>query len=128
VEFAELNFDFHPQAIRRWLTELDFKIERQLTVSHYRIGVLKRLVPLKLLVAADSAAQLSGNWWQLTPSVFLRARLAGKAPTPKTTAALFACPECGHAPMEAQPDALRCPACQRRWGIRDNIYDFRAPL
>lgn len=128
VEFTELNFDFHPRAIRHWLTSLDFDIERQLTVSHYRISLLKRLVPVKLLVAADAAAQLSGNWWQITPSVFLSARLAGQVPPLVTAETLFACPECGHAPLETQSDALLCPTCQRRWEVREGIYDFRAPL
>ncbi len=127
VEFAELNFDFHPRMIRRWLSELDFSIERQLTVSHYRIALLKRLIPLKLLVAADSAAQLSGNWWQLTPSVFVRARVAGQ-PSEGAPDALFACPECGYTPLDTRVDAMHCPACQRQYEIRDGIYDFRTPL
>jgi ubiquinone/menaquinone biosynthesis C-methylase UbiE len=128
VEFARLNFDFHPQAVRHWLTDQNFSIERQLTVSHYRMALLKRLLPLKVLVAADAAAQLSGNWWQLTPSVFVRARASGQTPPPAEPAALFSCPECGHAPLEEQPGALACPACQLRWEFRDGIYDFRAPL
>jgi len=128
VEFARLNFDFHPQAVRQWLTDQNFSIERQLTVSHYRMALLKRLLPLKVLVAADAAAQLSGNWWQLTPSVFVRARASGQTPPPAEPAAFFSCPECGHAPLEKQSGALACPACQLRWEFRDGIYDFRAPL
>lgn len=128
VEFARLNFDFHPQAVRAWLTAQNFSIERHLTVSHYRMALLKRLLPLKVLVAADAAAQLSGNWWQLTPSVFVRARASGQTPPPAGPAALFGCQECGHAPLEEQPGALTCPVCQLRWEVRDGIYDFRAPL
>ena len=45
VEFVPLNFDFHPKTVRIWLDEVGFEIERQLTVSHFRIGLLKRLVP-----------------------------------------------------------------------------------
>lgn len=128
VEFTELNFDFHPKAIRRWLNELDFAVERQLTVSHYRIALLKRLIPVKLLVAADSIAQLSGDWWQITPSVFIRAHLEGQISPIKEVETIFACPECRQYPLETQPDALRCPACLRRWGKREGIYDFRAPI
>jgi SAM-dependent methyltransferase len=74
VEFAELNFDFHPVAVRRWLVAAGFSVDRQLTVSHFRLGALKRLVPLGVLVALDSVAQLTGGWWQLSPSVFIRSR------------------------------------------------------
>ncbi len=78
VEFATLNFDFHPRAVRAWLGENRFVVERQLTVSHFRTGLLKRMVPLRMLVAMDALAQLSGNWWQLTPSVFVLARAEGR--------------------------------------------------
>jgi hypothetical protein len=69
-----LNFDFHPKVVRQWLVDSGFIIERQLTVSHFRMRLIKKLIPLKLLVAMESVLQLTGNWWQLTPSVFVRAR------------------------------------------------------
>src|SRR5512138_1594271 len=50
VEFTRLNFDFHPKAVRSWLQELGFKIERTLTLSHFRMGLLKRIVPTGVLV------------------------------------------------------------------------------
>jgi SAM-dependent methyltransferase len=124
VEFAALNFDFHPRAVRNWLGECGFIIERQLTVSHYRIGLLKRLVPLKLLVWMDGMASLTGDWWQLSPSVFVRSRASGDSlAAPK--GAFFACPECGSSPLAETPEAMACPVCGRRWAIHDGIYDFR---
>ena len=65
--------------MRAWLQVTDFSVERQLTVSHFRIGLFKRLVPLGLLVQMDSLAQLTGNLWQFSPSVFVRARALGQA-------------------------------------------------
>ena len=124
VEFAELNFDFHPRALRSWLQALDFQVERQLTVSHFRVSLLKRLVPLQLLVGMDSLAQWSGDWWQLTPSVFLRARAVGATPVAQP-GAFFRCPECGNANLQEASQALICPDCGRRWAMRDGIYDFR---
>jgi ubiquinone/menaquinone biosynthesis C-methylase UbiE len=79
VEFAALNFNFHPQVIRTWLEEAQFKVERQLTVSHFRLGFLKRLVPLRLLVGLDSMLQWTGKFWQLTPSVFIRSIAFGES-------------------------------------------------
>lgn len=127
VEFTALNFDFHPRAIRDWLGKAGFTVERQLTVSHYRIGVLKRWVPLKLLVAMDSAAQLTGDWWQLSPSVFVRA-LAGSAGVSASPGSFFRCPECGHYPLDEVAAGLACSACTRVWGVQDGIYDFRQPV
>src|SRR5215216_5940387 len=54
VEFVKLNFDFHPRAIRNWLKSLGFSIEKTLSLSHFRIGFLKRYVPTGILVFLDS--------------------------------------------------------------------------
>ncbi len=126
VEFAALNFDFHPKSVRKWLRQQQFKIERQLTVSHFRSPLLKRLLPLKLLVAMDSMAQLSGDWWQLSPSVFLRAGAVGDTPR-SAPGGFFRCPACGHFPLEEGTTPLACQNCGRRWAMRDGIYDFREP-
>jgi ubiquinone/menaquinone biosynthesis C-methylase UbiE len=124
VEFARLNFDFHPAAVRSWLWSCGFSIERQLTVSHFRLGPLKRWVPLGLLVRMDALAQLTGNWWQVTPSVFLRAQAQGE--TPKASpGSFFRCPDCGHFPLPERPDKIQCPACGKDYELRRGIYDFR---
>lgn len=80
VEFVKLNFNFHPQQIRQWLWDCGFTVERQLTVSHFRLNLLKRYVPLTLLVNLDSLMQWTGNWWQLTPSVFVQSVAKGAQP------------------------------------------------
>jgi len=136
VEFARLNFDFHPKVVRGWLQDSGFALERQLTVSHFRLGFLKRFVPLHLLVKLDSLAQLTGNWWQLTPSVFVLSSACGYPATGlppvdiscTSLVSFFACPECSHFPLEENPATLSCPACSRRWSFRDGIYDFREPI
>ena len=124
VEFVPLNYDFHPQTIRDWLKEADFDLQRQLTVSHFRLGALKRIVPTKLLVALDSAAQLTGNWWQLTPSVFTRSQAIGKNRN-SLPGIFFRCPSCGHDLPNEISSNLICPDCTTEWPIVDGIYDFR---
>jgi SAM-dependent methyltransferase len=131
IEFAELNYDFHPQAIRRWMESAGFSIERQLTVSHYRIGMLKRWVPLDLLVKMDSLAQLTGDWWQLSPIFFLMIRRPPRS-TLTPTGAFFCCPNCS-ALLDPglkglQDDVLECPHCGLAWSCLDGIYDFRRPV
>jgi hypothetical protein len=127
VEFVELNFDFHPRSVRSWLSGANFDVQRQLTVSHYRSATLKRLVPLRLLVWLDSLAQYSGDWWQLTPSVFVKSKAVGDTSI-ATPGELFRCPECGQFPLERESDHLTCTACGQRYAIRDGIFDFREPL
>lgn len=123
VEFVALNFDFHPNTVRAWLQQVGFSIERQLTVSHFRMGLLKRIVPLRLLVWADSLAQVTGDLWQLSPSVFVRARASG-AGQPAAEGEFFRCPACG-APLPDTPPELVCGGCGVRYPVVDGIYDLR---
>lgn len=127
VEFAALNFDFHPRAVRAWLEEAGFAVQKVRTVSHFRVGLLKRLVPPRLLAGLDGLLQPTGSLFQLTPSVFVRSVAVG-GPGSALQGMFFQCPECGHAPLAEETDRLVCPACARAWGLQDGIYDFRRPL
>jgi len=123
VEYIPLNFDFHPRAIQQWMRQAGFNIERTLTVSHLRVGLLKRLLPTRLLVWLDSLFSLTGNWWQLTPSVFLKSR-ASHDGVKAVGDQFFACPNCG-APLADTPPLIRCAACGREYPVKGGIYDFR---
>ncbi len=132
VEFARLNFDFHPRAVRNWLKQSGFVIEKTLTVSHFRMGFLKRVVPVSALVFLDALFQWTGALWQLTPSVFVKCHVSGvksqAAEIPEDSSGFFKCPECAAAPLEQKGDSLLCPNCKRRWAFKDGIYDFREAL
>jgi ubiquinone/menaquinone biosynthesis C-methylase UbiE len=126
-EFADLNFDFHPQWIQRRLHEASFSIKTQRTVSHLRLDLLKRLVPTPIMARLDGLLQPTGRWWQFTPSVFV----LNQAPQTKPAAqadTFFRCPACGGVRLSPSPDRLACHSCQRSWPIRDGLYDFKEPL
>lgn len=127
VEFVELNFDFHPRWMRQQLKTAGFRPGQQRTVSHYRIALLKRLVPTGLLVAMDRMAQPTGNWWQLSPSVFVQSEHPAGG-TAAAANAFFACPHC-RAPLgEPAESLLVCSQCGRRWQADGNFYDFKEPV
>jgi ubiquinone/menaquinone biosynthesis C-methylase UbiE len=128
VEFAPLNFDFHPRSLRKLLKNLGFHVERTLTVSHFRIGLLKRIVSAKILAGFDSMLQWTGALWQFTPSVFLRTRLNGGnvlLEEQKDLASYFKCPNCDYSPLVITELRITCPSCKHHWHISEGIYDFR---
>jgi ubiquinone/menaquinone biosynthesis C-methylase UbiE len=126
IEFEKLNFDFHPKSVKRLLAETGFNLERLLTVSHFRINFLKKWVPTGILVALDSIFQYTGNWWQLSPSVFSRS-ISEKPSHEKQLEGFFQCPSCKKSLPEAEPgaDKLVCPSCSKTYPVLDGIYDFR---
>ena len=125
-EFAELNFDFHPAYIEQHLAAAGFRIERQLSLSHFRIAFLKRLLPARALTFVDACLQGPTAPLKLTPSMLVRSCATGR-PTPHDQQSIFCCPHCGGA-LTNEPVALRCTVCGRRWNTLDGIYDFKDPI
>jgi ubiquinone/menaquinone biosynthesis C-methylase UbiE len=133
VEFVKLNFDFHPKAIRRWLEDLGFSIGKTLTVSHFRLGFLKRIIPAGLLAALDGLFQPTGAFLQFTPSVFVKAKVEDNDNGKVNEASLnwielFKCPDCGSETLEEKTDHVYCPVCKAQWSVNDGIYDFREKM
>ena len=125
VEFVELNFDFHPEHIRRELVRAGFVVQERLPVSLFRLEGLKENVSLDTLTKLDSLFQNTGLLY--SPSVFVRSVAVGRTPMNLGRDILFACPECG-GELERRGDTVACLNDGKRWAIRDGIYDFKAPL
>jgi ubiquinone/menaquinone biosynthesis C-methylase UbiE len=127
VEYLPLNFDFHPASVRRWLSSAGFSILHLATVSHFRIGWVKKIVPASALARVDFLLGYTGRFWQLTPSVFLLAQ--SNATLPEKGSGFFQCPHCRGSDFEELNGAgnsfLACRNCRRNYPIRDGIYDFR---
>jgi ubiquinone/menaquinone biosynthesis C-methylase UbiE len=126
-EFVEMNFDFHPAWMQQRLDEAGFHVKRRRTVSHFRLPLLKNLVPPGVLATLDGLCQPTGAWWQLTPSIFVHCTTGGAAGS-LPTGDLFCCPACDCDRLEQSAAALACPGCGRRWPIEDGIYNFKEPL
>ncbi|MCA9941334.1 MAG: class I SAM-dependent methyltransferase [Anaerolineales bacterium] len=127
VEFAALNYDFHPDWMRQKLRQAGFRPGPPLTVSHFRIPLLKKSLPTSWLVSLDRLVQPTGRWWQLAPSVFVPSRHPATGPA-AVPGSFFACPDCGAPLGSVGLGELTCPGCDCVWGVRDGLYDFKEPL
>jgi ubiquinone/menaquinone biosynthesis C-methylase UbiE len=124
LEFEKLNFDFHPRAVRDWLKATGFILQQQLAVSYFRLGMLKRTLPLNLLLRLEAWLQPTGKWLQLSPSVFTRSQVVGNI-SKAQPGTFFKCPVCGSYNLEPHGFRLICTGCTRVWPIQDGIFDFR---
>jgi len=125
VEFVELNFDFHPEYIRRALVDAQFAPDRRLPVSFFRLETLKNSLPTKMLVGLDGILQGSGMLY--APSVFVRSAAVGTGPDNVRRPWIFACPDCG-GDLAQEGNTVVCKKENHRWAIRDGIFDFKAPM
>lgn len=130
-EFVELNFNFHPAWMRQQFESAGLRIQNIRSVSSYRIDFLKRAAPTSLLVTLDAWTQSTGNWWQLSPSLFLQA--TAQKPDTSVAKAFFRCPKCKNVlsglTTELQADQVfKCQTCGLGWGYKNGIYDFKTPV
>lgn len=127
VEFVDLNFDFHPAQVDSILRENAFETGRRLTVSHFRMKLLKKTLPTSLLVWLDSLAQLTGDFWQLSPSVFVKNTATGED-RKRPGNAFWRCTHCGSFEMIDGEESIYCEDCGKRWSKENGIYNFKAPI
>ncbi len=125
-EFVELNFNFHPEYMDQALADAGFAQQRSVPQSFFRIGLLKRTLPVGLMAAMERMMQATG--WRVAPSVFTRNCAQGQSPdnVALTGEAILRCPRTGSA-LRREGDTLVSES-GLRWAIRDGIYDFKAPI
>ena len=125
VEFVPLNFDFHPRWIQERLCKEDLWVRERRAVSSLRLPLLKRLLPIDLLVTLDRLLQPTGSILPLSPSVFIRSEADG-ATQPSSAPTPFRCTACGSTHLREEVERLSCKNCNACFPIQDGIYNFKA--
>ncbi len=123
VEPNPLHFNFHPFYVASCLVAAGFEVEAELSVSLFRLALLKRLFSARVLGALDGLLQSPTAPLKLGPSIFLRTRSLLSKPD-VTPSAFWQCPLCGSTDLQEEEAGLLCRGCAAAWPKLDGIYDF----
>jgi ubiquinone/menaquinone biosynthesis C-methylase UbiE len=124
VELGSFYYNFHPAYIADRLREAHFETRRRLAVSYFRMEVVKRIVPLSLLVLLDRLLQPTGQLAPFSPSVFTLNYASGDTPSAAVDGPPFKCLNCGGA-LRQTDSMLICEHGDGCWAIHDGVYDFK---
>ncbi|MFN8469071.1 MAG: methyltransferase domain-containing protein [Caldilineaceae bacterium] len=132
VEFAALNYDFHPEWMEAQMRTAGFQVRKRYGVSHFRLSQLKQRVGAEQLAHADARLFELGGTFPVSPSVFLQAGAPGAASRPALSVApaevqrLFRCPHCGQEGLERVEDSrVRCPQCGAEYRRQGGVWDLK---
>ncbi len=125
-EFADLHYDFHPAWVMEQLRKHNLEVQQSLSLSLFRVGLLKRILPPRFLASLDGALQRSTASFTPAPSVMVQARV-NKPTGPQMADArnLFRCPNCGEEPLRQYAESVACDFCGAEWPIINGIYTFK---
>ena len=125
-EFVPLNIDFHPRYVYNALGEAGFWVQDERAVSFFRVPLLKKLLPAKMLARVDGWLQKPLQPLRITPSIFLRSYRPEAAGTGAEATGRWRCPNCHHAELIDMRQAVRCDQCGSIFPYQNGIYHFRA--
>jgi ubiquinone/menaquinone biosynthesis C-methylase UbiE/predicted RNA-binding Zn-ribbon protein involved in translation (DUF1610 family) len=135
VEFAALNYDFHPDWMEAQLRAAGFQVHKRYGVSHFRLPQLKQRVPAEQLAQVDARLFELGGTFPVSPSVFLHTGAPGAASRRALSSApaevhhLFRCPQCGGDGLARVEDArVHCPQCGAGYRRQEGVWDLKEPL
>ncbi|MEA3357112.1 MAG: methyltransferase domain-containing protein [Patescibacteria group bacterium] len=130
-ETPGIILNFNPKFIKKVLKSHGLQTNRIVSVSFFRIPILKKILPLSFMNVLEAICQSLFSWTQLTPSlVYSTVKGTGKELTPETTddiESILCCPKC-KGNLKRIANAMLCTNCKADYPVRNNIYDLRYPI
>ncbi|MFA7308548.1 MAG: methyltransferase domain-containing protein [Patescibacteria group bacterium] len=128
---SDLFYNFHPTWIEGKIRKSGLSIRRILSVSNLRAGLIKKILPVSVMVLLEKVFQILFAPIRFAPSIFVLAQKGtGKLKNSRTKeqealTGILQCPSCtSHLLLFAQTHIL-CNGCHKSYPIIDGIYDFR---
>ena len=122
-----LFLNYHPRFISELLTNLGFKVEKKYGCSFFRIDLLKKVLGTNLLLMLERLSQILLSWANISPSVFIKARIEKedeKVVKRIHLEDILVCPSCKKE-LRFSNNKATCTKCKKEFLKKENIWDFR---
>ncbi len=120
--------NYHPSYILGMLTERNFNLKWILSVSNFRLPLLKKILPLKTILVLEDIYQRFLSSLSLGPSLFLKTNLEKKSSVQEQgdeIGNILACPKCFKSCLIIHDDRVTCRTCKVDYSIDEGIFDFK---
>jgi hypothetical protein len=130
-QVGETILNFHPGYISDLLKKRSFTIKKSISVSNFRLNLLKKFPGTKTLLFFEKVYQRFFSWALLGPSIFLKSVLnkteSGDTGRNKMASLedILICPYCGKDSLIFDENKVKCKNCGRIFIREDGIYDFK---
>jgi SAM-dependent methyltransferase len=130
-QIGETILNFHPDYISDILKKRNFTIKKSISVSNFRLNLLKKFPGTKTLLFFEKFYQKFFSFVLLGPSIFLKSVLDGKGPEDigrnKITGLedILICIYCGKTSLILNKSMIQCKNCGRIFACEDGIYNFK---
>lgn len=119
--------NYHPSNIKKLLHEEGFFKTKQINASFFRLPLLKRLIPFKLLIFLETISQRIFSWTNIAPSIFYKLKLKKNTeinPEIDELEDTLVCPRC-KGDLIFKKEECNCPKCKTSFEKVVGIWDFR---
>lgn len=130
-QVGETILNFHPRYITGTLKKRKFTIKKMISLSNFRLNILKRFPGTKALVFFERLYQRVIPFVLLGPSVFLKGILEGEKKEERQTVSgaslrdIVLCPYCKKQSLVFKKNMFTCTHCRNTFKQKNGIYDFR---
>ncbi|MCC7289750.1 class I SAM-dependent methyltransferase [bacterium] len=120
--------NFHPKDIAQRLKILGFTLLKKQDVSFFRLELIKKIIPIRLLVMFEGLMQRAVSWTSIAPSIFYKLVLKKKTPKEGQNFGkiedILICPNC-QGELDFKKETCKCSKCEARYEKVAGIWDFR---
>ncbi|HRY60338.1 MAG TPA: class I SAM-dependent methyltransferase [Patescibacteria group bacterium] len=126
---GDLFYGFHPKFMRNEVKNKELQINKEVSVSNLRSTLVKKILPVPIMVGIDKLFQPIFSLLKFGPSIYIFAEkhpnIPEVIPTELTIQDILKCPKCGCQNLIFLKPEVRCKECEKTYPIVDGVYDFR---